>query len=82
MARLIEIVSAAILEGKRDFHARFINLSYRYRGNVARNQTHIIAIATLPILLKNRASPKLVNIHVIDLKKIILAYSDIKIRAN
>lgn len=38
-----EIRSEVRLRGKNDFHVRYISLSYRIRGMVARTQMKIVA---------------------------------------
>jgi len=73
------------LNGRNDFHVRYINLSYRIRGKVARTQINIVAIMVVLITIII-----LLNIGKLPVKKIvvnsliikILAYSAINTNAN
>lgn len=67
--------------GKKIFHLRFINISYRNRGNLPRTH-NIIIVIMIKIIIENNWSP-LKNMIVDNiLNKIILRYSAKKIRAN
>lgn len=76
---------ALSLIGKNSFHVRYIRLSYRIRGIVARIHTKIVAM-----IIVFRTSMKLEKIGNSPVKKMIdrrliikiFAYSAIKIRAN
>jgi hypothetical protein len=75
----------AKLNGRNLFHVKYIRLSYRIRGRVARIHTNIVA--RIIVLRINCISP--INLidpvnrtTVIILMKRMLAYSAIKIRAN
>lgn len=73
------------LKGKNSIHVRYISVSYRIRGKVARNHTYIVAIANV-LIIRNK-SVKIGDIPVkntTDRRLIIkmFAYSAIKIKAN
>jgi hypothetical protein len=79
------ISRAARVIGKKHFHVKYINLSYRIRGNDARIHTKIVAINIVIEI-----SHKLFRNWIFPIKKVLvsrliikmLAYSAIKIRAN
>jgi len=85
MVRGIKIVIVASLIGKNSFHVKYMRLSYRIRGIVARIQINMVAI-TIVFITRTRSINKIEN----PVKKImerrliirIFAYSAIKIRAN
>lgn len=73
------------LTGKNLFHVKYMRLSYRIRGNVARTHTNKVAIIIV-FTIKN-ASVRIIECPEkrTDVKRLIikiLAYSAIKIRAN
>jgi len=75
----------AKLIGRNSFHVKYIKLSYRIRGNVARIHTNIVAITMVFIInvmsvITGESPVK----NTIDRRLIIkiLAYSAMKIRAN
>ena len=47
---MVNIISAR-LSGRKDFHVRYIKLSYRIRGRVARAQINIVASAVVLIMI-------------------------------
>jgi hypothetical protein len=78
-------INALSLIGKNSFHVKYIKLSYRIRGRVARIQIKIVAIIIVLIindnLVKNGTNPE----KKIVVKSLIIkmfAYSAIKINAN
>lgn len=75
----------AKLIGRNLFHVRYIKLSYRIRGRVARTQMN--AVATIIVLATIVREVKIGNtpVKIIVVSKLInkiLAYSAMKIRAN
>lgn len=81
----IIIINNANLMGRNLFHVRYIKLSYRIRGKVARIQTNRVAINIVfrirNVLVPTRICPEK---NTMDKSLIIkmLAYSAIKIKAN
>jgi len=73
------------LKGKNLFHVKYIKLSYRIRGSVARTQINSEAISivfiTISVLFRKMNEP-VMKIMVRSLIIKMLAYSAIKIRAN
>lgn len=73
------------LNGRNSFHVRYIRLSYRIRGIVARIQMNIVAIIIVLItsiksIRKNEAPVKNTIVNSLIIK--MFAYSAIKINAN
>lgn len=69
--------------GKRDFHARDISKSYRYRGNVARKITQIevrVQDKTAPFRLNSCTPENIITLTEENIK--IIAYSLRKINTN
>ena len=69
-------------KGKKNFQAKYINLSYRNRGRVPRTQTKIKAITPKETSTKKEQSPpKKMTLNRKDINK-ILVYSANIIKAN
>jgi len=78
-------IIVANLNGKNLFHVRYMRLSYRIRGNVARIHTN--SVARIIVLITSCKSIKIGilpvnNVTVSSLINRILVYSAIKISAN
>jgi uncharacterized membrane protein YcgQ (UPF0703/DUF1980 family) len=76
---------ALSLIGRNSFQVKYIKLSYRIRGIVARIQTNIVAIIIVLKIKKKSVIRNLYPVKKITDKSLIikmLAYSAIKIRAN
>lgn len=68
--------------GRINFHDKFINLSYRYRGNVARIQMQK-NINIIDFIIVKKFVFLFINIILVNILKIkIIRYSAIKIMAN
>jgi hypothetical protein len=52
MDRGTTIIKVASLKGRNDFHVRYIRLSYRIRGSVARIQIYSVAIIKVFIVIE------------------------------
>jgi len=80
------IMSMALkLIGRNSFHVKYIKLSYRIRGNVARTQTNSVAIIIVFTTMEKSAKSVTLPVKkIIDRRLIIkmLAYSAMKINAN
>lgn len=70
------------VKGRNTFQAKFINLSYRYRGKVVRAQTQTQKILQVPrAAIKSNLEETNKSLVTID-KRRILPYSDINSNAN
>jgi len=79
----VKNIRAPKVWGRILFHDRFINLSYRYRGSVARNQIHTNAKLSPPTTTLSQPKTLTNNRNELKyLKNKIIEYSAIKINVN
>lgn len=84
MHKGIITIKIANVMGKNVFHVRYIKLSYRIRGMVARNQTNRVA-NNMVFITSDRFTRGVHPMKNTDVRRLIIrifAYSAIKIRAN
>jgi hypothetical protein len=85
IVKLIININIPRLKGRNLFHVRYIKLSYRIRGRVARTQMNTVAMSIVLIMSHKFLIIKDVPVKKITVKSLIiriLAYSAIKIKAK